>query len=90
MLSAKRLEAPVGARVVGADRTVLLKDAAAADWCLQALEENGVLVFPGLFIDDETQVAFSRRLGSVESVGSGEHPEIFRVTLDPKKNRAAA
>ena len=26
----------------------------------------------------------------METFGSGEHPEIFRVTLDPTKNRAAA
>ncbi len=47
------------------------------------------LVFRGLHIDDATQVAFSKRLGRVEIFGKGEHPEIFRVTLDPAKNPAA-
>jgi alpha-ketoglutarate-dependent taurine dioxygenase len=35
-------------------------------------------------------VAFSRKLGTVELVGRGERPEIFRVTLDPAKNPVAA
>ena len=49
-----------------------------------------MLVFRGLHLDDATQVAFSKRLGRVEVFGKGEHPEIFRVTLDPAKNRAAS
>jgi alpha-ketoglutarate-dependent taurine dioxygenase len=34
-------------------------------------------------------VAFSKRLGRVEVFGQGVNPEIFRVTLDPAKNRSA-
>jgi alpha-ketoglutarate-dependent taurine dioxygenase len=56
---------------------------------LQALEANGVLVFKGLHLDDAQQVEFSRRLGTVEKLGQGDLPEIFRVTLDPAKNKAA-
>ncbi len=88
-IRAVALNAPVGARVVGADADVLLSDPAAAEWCLDALEHNGVLVFRGLDLDDDAQVAFSSRLGEVEKVGRGERPEIFRVTLDPQKNPAA-
>lgn len=87
--SVKRLGATVGAEVVGADRDRLLNDATFPDWCLEALESNGALVFRDLHIDDETQVAFSQRLGNVEVVGTGERPEIFRVSLDPTKNRLA-
>ena len=47
-------------------------------------------MFRDLHIDDETQVAWSRRLGEVEKLGRGEFPEIFRVTLDPAKNPSAA
>src|SRR5205823_1628947 len=47
------------------------------------------LVFRDLHLDDATQVALSTRLGRVEIFGKGEHPEIFLVTLDPAKNRAA-
>jgi alpha-ketoglutarate-dependent taurine dioxygenase len=53
------------------------------------LDRYGALVFRDLHLDDETQVAFSRRLGTVEKVGRGDNPEVFRVTLDPAKNPAA-
>ena len=43
-----------------------------------------------LHIDDATQVAFSQRLGKVEEVVGAASAEIFRVTLDPAKNPAAA
>jgi alpha-ketoglutarate-dependent taurine dioxygenase len=75
--------------VVDADPDQLGKDDALAAEVLEALDEHGVLVFRGLHLDDATQVAFSKRLGRVEVLGTGEHPEIFLVTLDPAKNRAA-
>ena len=89
-LTTEKLGHSVGAEVVGVDCDRLLHDEAFPASCLQALEENGALVFRDLHIDDATQVAFSRKLGKVEVFGNGELPEIFRVTLDPAKNRAAA
>jgi alpha-ketoglutarate-dependent taurine dioxygenase len=89
-VTAERLSYTVGAEVHGVDRERLLTDEALPAWILEALEEHGALVLRDLHIDDATQVAFSKRLGRVEVFGSGEHPEIFRVTLDPTKNRAAA
>jgi alpha-ketoglutarate-dependent taurine dioxygenase len=89
VLTTERLGATVGARVVGVDRDRLLTDDGLPAWCLEALEVAGALVFRDLHVDDEAQVAFSRRLGPVESIGRGQHPEIFRVTLDPAKNPAA-
>ena len=47
-------------------------------------------IFRGLDLDDEAQVAFSRKLGTVEKLGRGKYPEIFLVTLDADKNPAAA
>ena len=88
-LTTEKLAATVGAEVVGADCDRLLHDDAFPAWCLEALEASGVLVFRGLHIDDETQVAFSKRLGRVEVFGKGERPEIFRVSLDPAKNPRA-
>jgi len=88
-LTTEPLAATVGAEVVGIDRDQLLDDDAFPAWCLDALDANGVLVFRGLHLDDATQVAFSKRLGTVEVLGRGEHPEIFRVTLDPTKNPSA-
>jgi alpha-ketoglutarate-dependent taurine dioxygenase len=90
VVTAERLSATVGAEIVGVDVRQLMEDEALPAWTLEALEDHGVLVFRGLHIDDATQVAFSKRLGRVETFGSGELPEIFRVTLDPTKNRAAA
>jgi len=90
MLTTEKLGPTVGAEVVGVDCERLLHDDAFPAACLQALEENGALVFRDLHIDDATQVAFSRKLGKVEVFGKGELPEIFRVTLDPAKNPAAA
>src|SRR3954467_10079689 len=89
VLTTERISTTVGALVVGADTDRLLNDEAFPAWCLDELEANGALVFRDLHIDDATQVAFSRKLGHVEVFGRGEHPEIFRVTLDPAKNPAA-
>jgi alpha-ketoglutarate-dependent taurine dioxygenase len=89
VLTTERIGAKVGALVEGAATDRLLGDDAFPTWCLEALEANGVLVFKGIHVDDATQVAFSRRLGHVEVFGTGEHPEIFRVTLDPAKNPSA-
>jgi alpha-ketoglutarate-dependent taurine dioxygenase len=88
VITTERLGA-VGAEVHGVDREQLLHDEALPAWTLDALEANGALVFRGLHLDDEAQVAFSRKLGTVEVFGKGEHPEIFRVTLDPAKNPSA-
>ena len=80
----------MGALVEGVDRDRLMHDDALPEWTLQALEANGALVFRDLNLDDEAQVAFSRKLGTVEKLGRGKNPEIFLVTLDPTRNPAAA
>ncbi|HKY66489.1 MAG TPA: TauD/TfdA family dioxygenase [Acidimicrobiales bacterium] len=89
VITTEKLGATVGAEVTDVDTDRLLHDDALPAACLEALEANGVLVFRDLHVDDATQVAFSRKLGDVEIFGKGEHPEIFRVTLDPEKNRSA-
>lgn len=89
-VNTKPLSDRVGAEVLDVDRDRLLHDDALADECLELLDRHGVLVFRELHLDDETQVAFSRRLGPVERVGRRDDgAEIFRVTLDPAKNPAA-
>ena len=88
-ITTEPLTSSVGALVEGVDREHLLDDEDFPAWCLEALEANGALVFRGLHLDDTTQVAWSKRLGKVEIFGKGENPEIFRVTLDPKKNPSA-
>ncbi len=88
-ITTEKLTPTVGALVSGVDRDRLLDDDLLPQWTLEALEANGALVFRGLHLDDATQVAFSNKLGTVEKLGKGEHPEIYRVTLDPKKNPSA-
>lgn len=89
VITTEKLTPTVGAVVEGVDRERLLADETLPVWTLGALEANGVLVFRNLDLDDEAQVAFSRKLGVVEKFGRGEHPEIFLVTLDQRKNPAA-
>jgi alpha-ketoglutarate-dependent taurine dioxygenase len=89
-LTTENLGDTVGANVVGVDRQRLLDDDELPMWCLEALEANGVLIFRDLHIDDATQVSFCKKLGHVESFPRCDPPEIFRVTLDPSKNPAAA
>jgi alpha-ketoglutarate-dependent taurine dioxygenase len=89
VITTEKLGPSVGAEVKGVDKDRLIHDDELPAACLEALEAHGALVFRDLHIDDATQVAFSQKLGEVEVFGKGEHPEIFRVTLDPKKNRSA-
>lgn len=80
----------VGARVDGLDPERLVGDPDVPAWCHEALDAHGVLVFPGLHIDDAALVAFTRRLGTPVRFGVvPEHPEIFPVTMDTAKNPAA-
>ncbi len=89
VITSERLTPTVGVQIAGVGREQLLEDEALPEWLPRMLETHGVVVFRDLHLDDTSQVAFSKRLGRVESFGTGENPEIFRVTLDPKKNRAA-
>jgi alpha-ketoglutarate-dependent taurine dioxygenase len=90
-LTVDKLGETVGAEVLGVDRDRLLDDDALPAWTLRALDEHGALVFRGMYLDDATQVAFSRKLGTVEvpAAGSGDLPEIYLVTRDPEKTPLA-
>jgi alpha-ketoglutarate-dependent sulfate ester dioxygenase len=80
----------IGAEVVGLEAERLATDAELAPSVLAALDANGVLVFRGLRLEPEAQVAFCRHLGDVDDA-AGHHPVagIYRVTLDPAKNSRA-
>ncbi|BBX83440.1 TauD/TfdA dioxygenase family protein [Mycolicibacterium aubagnense] len=92
LLTLNKLTSSVGAEVVGVDAGRLVADDALAAAVLDALEDNGVLVFPGLHLDPDEQVAFSRRLGAVDHSSDGHHPVagIYPITLDTSKNASAA
>jgi alpha-ketoglutarate-dependent taurine dioxygenase len=85
---------PFGARIDGTDAEFLLSDAVSPEEILDLLDENGVLVFPELGLDDAHLVAFSRRFGDLvaKKTGgagagrNGEFPEVFTVSLDPRLN----
>lgn len=91
LLTINKLTASVGAEVVGLDMAHIAADDAMADAVLDALEDNGVLVFRGLQLDPEAQVAFCRRLGEVDHSSDGHHPVagIYPITLDRSKNSSA-
>ena len=52
---------------------------------MAALEENGVLVFRELHLDDETQMSFSKKLDDVGKAEPAPPPSIYKVSLDPTK-----
>lgn len=91
VLTINKLTASVGAEVVGIDSERLATDDGIAAAVLDALEDNGVLVFRGLYLEPEAQVAFSQRLGEVDRSADGHHPVsgIYPITLDQTKNKAA-
>ena len=92
LLTINKLTASVGAEVTGLDSDALAADDALGAAVLDALEDNGVLVFPGLGLRPEAQVAFCRRLGEIDHSSDGHHPVagIYPVTLDKSKNASAA
>ena len=89
-ITCEPLAATVGAEVRGLDAAQLACDDAIAEAIAGALELYGVLVFRGLRLHPEDQVAFGRRLGEVD-YEPGHHPVrgIYRVTLDKSKNASA-
>lgn len=92
LLTITKLSDSVGAEVTGVDPDRLASDDALGSSILDALEDNGVLVFRRLHLDPETQVAFCRRLGEVDYSSDGHHrvAGIYPITLDPAKNSSAA
>jgi alpha-ketoglutarate-dependent taurine dioxygenase len=92
LLTINKLTDTVGAEVTGVDSDRLASDDLLADAVLEALEDNGVLVFPRLCLEPEAQVTFCRRLGEVDHSSDGHHavPGIYPVTLDKSKNSSAA
>jgi alpha-ketoglutarate-dependent taurine dioxygenase len=84
------LSETIGAEVLGVAADDLRGDDVLAQSLLDALGQHGALVFRDLRLDPETQVAFCRKLGTVDG-SPGHHPVvgIYRVTLDTSKNASA-
>ena len=93
----KRIKEHIGA-TVRVERSGLCSPEVAAA-VLDVLEERGVLVFPGINLTDEEQVAFTDALGDRVNFKNGslgvQHESaqnisgqgIYQVTLDPKLNQ---
>ena len=92
VLTINKLTDSVGAEVTGLDPDALAADEALGAAVLDALEDNGVLVFPQLGLHPEAQVAFCRKLGEIDHSSDGHHPVagIYPVTLDKSKNASAS
>ena len=92
LLTINKLTDSVGAEVLGVDSDRLATDDSLGAAVLDALEDNGVLVFPRLGLEPEAQVAFCRRLGEIDHSSDGHHPVagIYPITLDKSKNASAA
>jgi alpha-ketoglutarate-dependent sulfate ester dioxygenase len=92
LLTITKLTDSVGAEVAGLDPASLAHDDSVGQSVLDALEDNGVLIFRGLQLDPQAQVAFCRRLGEIDHSADGHHPVpgIYPITLDKSKNASAA
>jgi len=92
LLTINKLTSSVGAEVVGAAPQRLVDDDQLGGAVLDALEDNGVLVFRDLHLEPRDQVAFCGRLGSVDFSSDGHHEVagIYPITLNTAKNSAAS
>jgi alpha-ketoglutarate-dependent taurine dioxygenase len=92
LLTITKLTDSVGAEVAGLESATLAGGNSVGEAVLDALEDNGVLVFRGLHLDPAAQVAFCRRLGEIDHSSDGHHPVpgIYPITLDQSKNASAA
>lgn len=83
MIESKALSPSLGVEFTGVtdplDDAFVLRAAEALKW-------RGVLLVRGLHLDDEGQLALSRRLGEVVQLRGRE---IFPISLDPEKNSTA-
>ncbi|MFI1049881.1 TauD/TfdA dioxygenase family protein [Streptomyces griseoruber] len=83
MIGSKALSPSLGVEFTGVSDPL---DDAFVTRAAEALKWRGVLLVRGLHLDDEQQLAFSRRLGEVVSLRGRE---IFPISLDPAVNRTA-
>ena len=78
------LSATVGAEVCGLDAGDLAADATLSSQLVNALEAHGVLVFRGMHLRPEEQVAFCGHIGEVDCSNGNHGVEgIYRISLDP-------
>ncbi|HEX3796813.1 MAG TPA: TauD/TfdA family dioxygenase [Acidimicrobiales bacterium] len=80
----------IGGEISGLHADDLLNDESIVASVVEALEARGVLVFPDINLDPETQVTFCQQIGEVDfSEGHHSVPGIYRVSRDATKNSNA-
>ncbi len=84
MIQTTALTPSLGVEVTGIDN---LDDDRVVAQLLEALKWRGVLLIRGRNLDDDAQLACSRKLGKVGMPAPGQ--EIFTVSLDPAKTPSA-
>ena len=92
LLTINKLTDSVGAEVLGVDADRLASDDALGAAVLDALEDNGVLVFPGLGPGSRSAGGVlppARRDRPLLRRASSRSPGIYPVTLDKSKNSSA-
>lgn len=87
-IALEKLSEHVGAEVLDVDIERLRKDDDLPAACLAALEEHGVLLFRGLGIDDQTQVEFFGKLGTLARIPRYAIPEVMEISFDPANPNA--
>lgn len=82
---------PLIGGIVHVDKDHLLDDE-VIETVRSTLEERGVLVFPGINVSDQEQLAFTDRLGERVNFtrkvpgSDAETPDVYKITLDRKVN----
>ena len=84
VLRIDKLTPTVGAEVLDVDVDRLRDDDALPGAVMEALAENGVLVFRGLNVDDDTQIAFCEKVGELTLFPAEPNPKVLVVSLDPE------
>jgi alpha-ketoglutarate-dependent taurine dioxygenase len=90
-ISVEPMTKHVGAKI-HVDRSNLFDADVAAD-SLSALEDRGVIIFPGLHLTDEEQLRFTDGLGDRVDFtknapgGNAAEQDVYKITLDPEVNQ---
>ncbi|MCK9900888.1 taurine catabolism dioxygenase TauD [Parafrankia colletiae] len=88
VITVERLSEHVGVEILGVDVERLRADDDLPGACTAALEEYGVLLFRELHADDESQVEFCRKLGSLAKSAKYRIPEVTEISFDPANPNA--
>lgn len=85
-LNAEQIKPNIGTRILNSKEELLSGD--LADEINDAIEDRGVVIFPGVHFTDEEQLKFTDTLGG--SVAEMQGSEVFKVTLDGQVGGHAA